>query len=69
MQNGLVYMTDINQGLLVARYHGPHLDVFVTPVWFAAVVIAFSTFIGLATGIYPSYRASKLNPLEALRYK
>ena len=55
--------------LLAARFHGPQLDVFVTPLWFAAVVIAFSTCIGLATGIYPSYRASKLNPLEALRYK
>jgi len=55
--------------LLAQKYHGPQLDVFLTPLWFAAVVIAFSTVIGFCTGVYPSYRASKLNPLEALRYK
>jgi hypothetical protein len=34
-----------------------------------AVIMVFSTIIGLVTGFYPAYRASRLNPLDALRYK
>ena len=32
-------------------------------------VIAFSLIIGIASGIAPAYRASKLNPVDALRYE
>jgi putative ABC transport system permease protein len=51
------------------RYGGPTMNLFVTPLWFILVIIGFSTVIGFMTGVYPSYRASKLNPLDALRYK
>lgn len=63
--------TLLNFGLniLASRYHAPAMDIFVTPLWFALTVIAFSSVIGFLTGVYPSYRASKLNPLDALRYK
>ncbi len=30
--------------------------------------LLFSVFIGIASGILPAYRASKLNPVDALRY-
>ena len=48
---------------------GQSVQMFFTPVWFIVFIMIFSTFIGLITGIYPSLRASKLNPLVALKQK
>ena len=32
-------------------------------------VLAFAFFIGIISGLTPSYQASKLKPVEALRYE
>jgi len=64
---GLVANAGINA--LAVRFGGSAIPIFQFPVWFVTVILVFSTLIGFLTGIYPSRRASKINPLDALRYK
>jgi putative ABC transport system permease protein len=60
--NGLMNFIAVNVG-------GEKSDVFYTPLDFAGVVVLFSFIISTIAGIWPARRASKLNPLEALRYE
>lgn len=62
-------LANMGINLLARNFGGQSLQLFYIPYWFVAVILIFSTIIGFATGVYPSMRAAKLNPLEALRYK
>ncbi len=33
------------------------------------IAIIFSTLLGVLSGVYPAYRAAKMNPMEALRFE
>ncbi|MFA5532422.1 MAG: FtsX-like permease family protein [Candidatus Shapirobacteria bacterium] len=48
---------------------GEALRLFSYPIWFIFFIIILSSLVGLVGGFYPARRASKLNPLDALRYK
>ncbi len=68
---GYIVQALVNFGLnLLARaFGGSPVVLFRTPLWLVFAIIAFSTSVGILTGIIPGRRASKLNPLEALKYK
>jgi len=68
---GVVGQFIVNFGLdiLAKSLGGQPIDIFSTPIWFVVTVIMFSSGVGFMTGLLPGRRASKLNPLEALRYK
>jgi ABC-type antimicrobial peptide transport system permease subunit len=55
---------------IVASYlGGQKMDLFFSPLWFLGSIMFFSAFVGFITGIVPARRASRIDPLEALRYK
>lgn len=45
------------------------IKLFVSPWYFLVLILGISMIIGVFTGFYPSKRARKINPLEALRYE
>lgn len=58
--------TGLLAGELLKRYMSLEAPV---PVWSAVVATAVSVSIGLIFGLLPANRASKLDPVEALRYE
>ncbi|NCN28331.1 ABC transporter permease [bacterium] len=68
---GYVTAKGINSGVnqLAKSVGGEPQTLFVIPAIFAAGIVVFSVFVGFITGFYPSRRASRLNPLDALRYE
>lgn len=45
------------------------VEIFYTPPAFVAIVVASSVAMSILTGIYPSFRATRIDPLEAMRYE
>jgi len=45
------------------------VDISYVPITFVLVIISLSLLVGIATGIYPSKRATKISALNALRYE
>lgn len=55
--------------LVATRFGGESVDLFFSPLWFIAIVIAFGAFVGFMTGVFPARKASHIDTLDALRYK
>lgn len=54
---------------LANRTNAESIRIFVTPWFFTFSIAIFSIVVGFLTGWYPSKRAVKISPLDALRYE
>ncbi|MDD5396828.1 MAG: ABC transporter permease [Candidatus Moranbacteria bacterium] len=54
---------------VATRFGGEKVTLFSTPMALVVVILVSSAFVGLFTGLVPARRASKTDPLDALRYK
>jgi putative ABC transport system permease protein len=54
---------------VATRFGGQSVSLFYSPLWFVGAILAFSGVVGFLTGFVPARRASKIDPLDALRYK
>lgn len=57
----------VNQVAL--RYGGVSLHLFQYPPYFLLTMVMYPIVLSVITGLYPAMRASRLNPLRALRYE
>ena len=64
---GLVVAWLISAGISAIDFGGFRINATVSPV-IVIVAVLVSVFIGIASGIYPAMRASRLNPIDALHY-
>lgn len=67
LAGGKIFNLLIN--LIAQKMGGQAVTLFFSPLWFIGVIIAFAAIVGFLTGFVPAWRASKINPLDALRYK
>jgi len=44
-----------------------HLDLFAFPPWLLAATVLFSIAISVLAGVYPAFRAARVDPIQALR--
>lgn len=67
---GILFGSIVYFGISYAatNFLGVTLSMFISPS-LMVLALLFSMFVGIASGLYPAWRASKLNPVEALRYE
>lgn len=52
---------------ILIRNSGQELSLFITPYKFAGAMLALSMIISIFAGLYPTHRAQKLQPIDAIR--
>jgi ABC-type antimicrobial peptide transport system permease subunit len=61
-------IANVIANVVMAKQGGPSMDFFYIPPWLILGAMAFSVCVSLLAGLYPAMRASRVNPVEALRH-
>jgi putative ABC transport system permease protein len=61
----------VGLGALISKsglFAGVALPLTLDPIWFP-IAIGIGLLVGIASGLYPAWRAARVSPMEALRYE
>ena len=60
---------NLGTNVYLKRQHFPPEQIWFVPWWLVLGAIAFAIVVSLLSGLYPASRASRLDPVQALRYE
>ncbi len=63
----LILSSLLNNYLAAKNITETQINLFALPWWLITGIVAFATLVGLFSGLYPAIRASRMDPVEALR--
>ncbi|OGY86134.1 MAG: hypothetical protein A3G01_02125 [Candidatus Kerfeldbacteria bacterium RIFCSPLOWO2_12_FULL_43_9] len=66
---GMVKIGNIYGNQFLEEQNIPLQNIIDPPLWLTLGVIGFTTIIGTIAGLYPAFRAARLNPVDALRHE
>jgi len=62
-------LINFGMNIYLERQHFPPAEIWSVPLWLVLSAIVFSIAVSLLSGLYPAFRAARLDPVQALRYE
>jgi len=63
------HVINFGTNIYLQRQNFPPAQIWSVPLWLVLSAVAFSIVVSLLSGLYPAFRAARLDPVQALRYE